>query len=156
MAFAAVYTRRTPEQSIFYKAFKKQWPIIRAMCRVAPRPGRAANSGIKWLEKTKGNRNVWNLASMRRPFIPTCASATVRARKVFRYTLIERSRPMIAKILKVFADDDDLAFALAAVTHAQVPRITAHIDGDGQRADDAVKIVAGGGLGHGELFGDEQ
>ena len=33
MAFSAVYTRRTPEQSIFYKAFKKQWPIIRAMCR---------------------------------------------------------------------------------------------------------------------------
>jgi len=33
VAFSAVYTRRTPEQSIFYKAFKKQWPIIRAMCR---------------------------------------------------------------------------------------------------------------------------
>jgi len=35
MAMTATYTRRTPEQSIFYKAFKKQWPIIRAMCRAA-------------------------------------------------------------------------------------------------------------------------
>lgn len=35
MAFSANYTRRTPEQSVFYKAFKKQWPIIRAMCRAA-------------------------------------------------------------------------------------------------------------------------
>ena len=45
--------------------------------------------------------------------------------------------------------------ALAVLAQTQVPRITAHVDGDGQRADDAVRIVAGGELGHGELLGDE-
>ena len=35
MAMTATYTRRTPEQSIFHKAFKKQWPVIRAQCRAA-------------------------------------------------------------------------------------------------------------------------
>jgi len=48
----------------------------------------------------------------------------------------------------------DFSPTLAAVTHAQVPRITAHIDGDGQTAVAVIRSVAGGALGHGELFGD--